>query len=90
MECICGPNHNSSEEDPGGDDETVIEKTMEKVSALRQENELLEEKTKLLSRELNFLKDISMAHNSSTQGLNDDDVEIRNLSKKMMMMSHTP
>ena len=35
------------------------------VSALGQDNELLELKTKLLSRELNFLKDIFMPQNSS-------------------------
>ena len=36
--------------------------THERVSLLKQENEQLEEKIKLLTKELTFLKDIFLAH----------------------------
>ena len=36
--------------------------THERVSQLKQENEMLEERIKLLSKELTFLKDIFLAH----------------------------
>jgi len=35
--------------------------TMDKVSQLKQENEMLEERIKLLAKELTFLKDVSLA-----------------------------
>jgi len=53
--------------------------TMEKVSELRQENEMLEERIKLLSKELTFLKDIFMAHAGSAHGITVDDLEIKSL-----------
>ena len=36
--------------------------THERVSQLKQENEMLEERIKLLTKELTFLKDIFLAH----------------------------
>merc|ERR1712107_654475 len=48
--------------------------TMEKVSILKQENEMLEERIKLLHKELVFLKDIFFAHASSKHGLTDVDM----------------
>lgn len=36
--------------------------THERVSQLKQENEMLEERIKLLTKELSFLKDIFLAH----------------------------
>jgi len=53
--------------------------TMEKVSALKQENEMLEERIKLLSKELTFLKDIFLAHADSAHGITVDDMEIKTL-----------
>merc|ERR1719431_679544 len=53
--------------------------TMEKVSQLKQENEMLEERIKLLSKELTFLKDIFMAHAGSAHGITVDDLEIKSL-----------
>jgi len=38
------------------------EETMKKVAILKQENESLEERIQLLSKELTFLKDIFLAH----------------------------
>jgi len=53
--------------------------TMEKVSILKQENEMLEERIKLLHKELVFLKDIFFAHASSKHGLTDVDMDIKNI-----------
>merc|ERR1712154_452834 len=53
--------------------------TMEKVSQLKQENEMLEERIKLLAKELVFLKDIFMAHAGSSHGITVDDLEIKGL-----------
>ena len=53
--------------------------TMEKVSTLKQENEMLEERIKLLHKELVFLKDIFFAHAGSKHGLSDIDMDIKNL-----------
>jgi len=53
--------------------------TMEKVSQLKQENEMLEERIKLLAKELSFLKDIFMAHAGSSHGITVDDMEIKGL-----------
>ncbi len=36
--------------------------THERVSQLKQENEMLEERIKLLTKELTFLKDVFLAH----------------------------
>lgn len=35
---------------------------MERVNQLKSENEMLEEKIRLLTKELSFLKDLFMAH----------------------------
>merc|ERR1712025_1347892 len=53
--------------------------TMEKVTQLKQENEMLEERIKLLAKELVFLKDIFMAHAGSSHGITVDDMEIKTL-----------
>ena len=53
--------------------------TMEKVSCLKQENEMLEERIKLLHKELVFLKDIFFAHAGSKHGLSDIDMDIKTL-----------
>lgn len=53
--------------------------TMDKVSQLKQENEMLEERIKLLAKELTFLKDIFMAHAGSAHGITVDDMEIQGL-----------
>ena len=44
-----------------------------------QENEMLEERIKLLAKELTFLKDIFMAHAGSSHGITVDDMEIKGL-----------
>ena len=41
---------------------TKAKETMDRVSALKQENEMLEERIKLLTKELTLLKDIFLAH----------------------------
>jgi len=53
--------------------------TIEKVSTLKQENEMLEERIKLLNKELVFLKDIFFAHACSKHGLSDIEMDIKNL-----------
>merc|ERR1712079_410522 len=50
---------------------------MEKVSVLKQENEVLEERIKLLHKELVFLKDIFMTHAGSKHGITVEDLEIK-------------
>ena len=40
---------------------------------------MLEERIKLLAKELNFLKDIFMAHAGSAHGISVDDMEIKGL-----------
>jgi len=46
------------------------EETMKKVSRLKKENEELEERIQLLSKELTFLKDIFLSHANRNHGLN--------------------
>jgi len=53
--------------------------THERVSQLKQENEMLEERIKLLTKELTFLKDIFLAHADSKHGITVDDMELRTL-----------
>lgn len=55
--------------------------TTDRVTELKKENEALEEKIKLLSKELSFLKDIFMAHAGSKHGLCLDDLDIKSLLK---------
>jgi Basic region leucine zipper. len=38
------------------------QETMERVNKLKTENDMLEEKIKILSRELSFLKNLFLAH----------------------------
>lgn len=38
------------------------QQTLERVNQLKMENELLEEKIKMLNKELGFLKDLFLAH----------------------------
>merc|ERR1712080_667263 len=55
---------------------------MERVNELKQENELLEERIKLLSKELTFLKDIFLAHAGSSHGITLDTMELTNILKE--------
>ncbi|TRY61306.1 hypothetical protein TCAL_14960 [Tigriopus californicus] len=55
------------------------QETHTRVTKLKTENEMLEERIKLLSKELTFLKDIFMAHAGSSHGLCLDDLDIKNL-----------
>ncbi|OXU30098.1 hypothetical protein TSAR_004187 [Trichomalopsis sarcophagae] len=43
------------------------QQTLERVNQLKMENELLEEKIKMLNKELGFLKDLFLAHAGSNQ-----------------------
>ena len=43
------------------------QETMQKVTQLKEENERLEQKVKLLSKELSFLKDLFLTHANSNQ-----------------------
>ncbi|KAK0076626.1 hypothetical protein PV326_010645, partial [Microctonus aethiopoides] len=43
------------------------QQTLERVNQLKTENELLEEKIKMLTKELGFLKDLFLAHAGSNQ-----------------------
>merc|ERR1712045_636327 len=56
--------------------------TMEKVSELKQENEMLEDRIKLLSKELTFLKDIFLTHAGSSHGLCLDDLDVKALLRE--------
>ena len=49
------------------------------VFSLFQENEMLEERIKLLHKELVFLKDIFFAHAGTKHGLTDVDMDIKNI-----------
>lgn len=51
------------------------QQTLERVNQLKQENEMLETKIKILTKELNFLKDLFLAHAGTAHGgqLNDVD-----------------
>jgi len=48
---------------------TKSEETMGKVANLKKENELLEDRIQLLSKELTFLKDIFLAHATRNHGI---------------------
>lgn len=43
------------------------QQTLERVNQLKMENELLEEKIKMLNKELGFLKDLFLAHAGQNQ-----------------------
>ncbi|XP_008549995.1 CCAAT/enhancer-binding protein gamma-like isoform X1 [Microplitis mediator] len=54
------------------------QQTLERVNQLKTENELLEEKIKMLSKELGFLKDLFLAHagTNSNPAINLQDIDI--------------
>jgi CCAAT/enhancer binding protein (C/EBP) gamma len=56
--------------------------TSDRVGKLKAENEMLEERIKLLSKELTFLKDIFLAHAGSAHGLCVDDLDIKALLRE--------
>ncbi|OAD62448.1 CCAAT/enhancer-binding protein gamma [Eufriesea mexicana] len=56
------------------------QQTLERVNQLKTENELLEEKIKMLTKELGFLKDLFLAHAGSSQhSMNFQDVDLNAL-----------
>ncbi|XP_040584005.1 CCAAT/enhancer-binding protein homolog 2 [Lepeophtheirus salmonis] len=57
--------------------------THDRVDLLKKENEMLEERIKLLSKELTFLKDIFMAHAGKNHGICLDDLDIKALIKEV-------
>jgi len=56
--------------------------TNSRVQKLKNENEKLEEKIKLLSKELTFLKDIFLAHAGTSHGINFEDMDVAALLKE--------
>ncbi|KAL6268840.1 CCAAT/enhancer-binding protein gamma isoform X2 [Pogonomyrmex barbatus] len=53
------------------------QQTLERVNQLKTENELLEEKIKMLNKELGFLKDLFLAHAGSSQhSINVQDIDL--------------
>jgi len=59
------------------------EEIMNKVSILKQENESLEERIQLLSKELIFLKDIFLAHAQKAHGVQEVDLGLGHLLKEV-------
>ncbi|KAF8787229.1 CCAAT/enhancer-binding protein gamma like protein [Argiope bruennichi] len=55
------------------------QQTVERVNQLREENEMLEAKIKILTKELSFLKDLFLAHAGSAHGQNLTDAELNYL-----------
>ncbi|XP_065214878.1 CCAAT/enhancer-binding protein gamma [Planococcus citri] len=55
------------------------QETMERVQKLKTENDMLEEKIKILSKELGFLKDLFLAHAGSSQNVNIEGVDLESL-----------
>lgn len=52
------------------------QQTVERVNQLREENEMLEAKIKILTKELSFLKDLFLAHAGNAHGQNLTDAEL--------------
>lgn len=52
------------------------QETLERVNKLKVENEVLEAKIKLLSKELSFLKDLFLAHAGNAHGQNLQDFDL--------------
>lgn len=52
------------------------QETMQRVQKLKTENDMLEEKIKILSKELGFLKDLFLAHAGSSQNVKFEGVDI--------------
>ncbi|XP_075231221.1 inverted repeat binding protein 18 kDa isoform X2 [Lycorma delicatula] len=55
------------------------QETLDRVHKLKTENDQLEEKIKLLSKELGFLKDLFLAHAGSAHGITLEDVDLEAL-----------
>ncbi|XP_014204196.1 CCAAT/enhancer-binding protein gamma-like isoform X2 [Copidosoma floridanum] len=56
------------------------QQTLDRVNQLKNENEVLEEKIKMLSKELGFLKDLFLAHAGSNQhSMNMQDIDLNAL-----------
>lgn len=55
------------------------QETMERVQKLKTENDMLEEKIKILSKELGFLKDLFLAHAGSSQNVSIEGVDLESL-----------
>ncbi|KAL1455177.1 hypothetical protein WDU94_009289 [Cyamophila willieti] len=55
------------------------QETMERVHKLKTENDMLEEKIKILSKELSFLKNLFLAHAGTTNGIDMDDIDLESL-----------
>merc|ERR1719411_2424316 len=56
--------------------------TTDRVNKLKAENEMLEDRIKLLSKELTFLKDIFLTHAGSSHGLCLDDLDVKALLRE--------
>ncbi|CAH0390002.1 unnamed protein product [Bemisia tabaci] len=52
------------------------QETLQRVQELKSENDMLEEKIKLLSKELGFLKDLFLAHAGAAHGINLQEVDL--------------
>ncbi|KAI5632681.1 basic region leucine zipper domain-containing protein [Phthorimaea operculella] len=55
------------------------QETFTRVSKLKQENQVLEEKVKTLTKELQFLKELFLAHASNTQNSKYDGIDLEKL-----------
>ncbi|PSN47286.1 hypothetical protein C0J52_15704 [Blattella germanica] len=53
--------------------------TLERVNQLKTENEMLEEKIRMLTKELGFLKDLFLAHAGTAHGVNLENVDLESL-----------
>lgn len=58
------------------------QQTLERVNQLKTENEMLEEKIRMLTKELGFLKDLFLAHAGSAHGVNLENVDLETLLKE--------
>lgn len=66
------------------------QQTVERVNQLKQENEMLENKIKILTKELSFLKDLFLAHAGSAHGQNLTDVDLSFLNEDTEPSHFTP
>ncbi|XP_033224655.1 CCAAT/enhancer-binding protein gamma-like isoform X2 [Belonocnema kinseyi] len=57
------------------------QQTLERVNQLKNENELLEEKIKMLTKELGFLKDLFLAH----AGSNPNSINVQELDLNALL-----
>lgn len=58
------------------------QQTLERVNQLKAENEMLETKIKILTKELNFLKDLFLAHAGNAHGAHMNDIDLNNFLTK--------